>query len=106
MDRSMYTRATEISDTSLALAIRNTVRSCCTYQSLFTSAKIPADIKRLLIHRLKFIKLVFHERSGQPNYGSMGIDSLLLVNFIDQSGFWYQSSLYHSLLALHFSIQT
>ncbi|MDP9741445.1 UNVERIFIED_ORG: hypothetical protein QFZ59_003275 [Bacillus sp. B2I3] len=49
MGRSMYTSETEISDTSLALAIRNTVRSCCTYQSLFTSAKIPADIKRLLI---------------------------------------------------------
>jgi len=106
MGRSMYTSATEISDPSLALTIRNTVRSCCTYQSLFTSAKIPADIKRLLIHRLKFIKWAFHEKSGQPNYGSMGIDSLLLVNFIDQSGFWYQSSLYHSLLAHHFSIQT
>ena len=51
MDRSMYTSATEISDTSLALATRNTVRSGCTYQSLFTSAKIPADVKRLLIHR-------------------------------------------------------
>lgn len=87
MGRSMYTSAAEISDTSLALATRNTVKSFCTYQSLFTSTQIPADVKRLLIHRLKFIKWAFHERSGQPNDGSMGIASLLLVNFIDQSGF-------------------
>ncbi|CAH0169456.1 hypothetical protein SRABI96_01156 [Peribacillus sp. Bi96] len=87
MGRSMYTSATEVSDTAPALATWHSVRSCYTYQSLFTFAKIPADIKRLLIHRLKFINWAFHERYGQPNDGSMGIVSLLLVNFIDQSGF-------------------
>ena len=105
MGRSMYTSASEISDTSLALATRNTVGSFCTYQSLFTSAQIPADVKRLLIHRLKFIKWAFHERSGQSYDGLTRIVSLLLVNFIDQSGFWYQSSLYHSQLEHRFSIQ-